>query len=269
MNDCDSLDDAEILATLTQIKGIGRWTVEMFLIFNLGRQDVLPVHDLGVRRGFQVACRKRNMPSPEQLEKYGFRWAPHRSLAARYLWRAADSAENPNWQAKSNSFNRRLQSRIFQRDGFQRTVGRSLRGKHTLHQIYPSRIPLPEVAVPSTLQCRRQLYPLRRVQFRDATDGQMRLEGPVFASETECQKTGLDGFLQVLHRLQITRQSCPEDAGPARIWETSQSRHANVAPLVSPASGCKRGFDFGDAGRLDCSQEMHREMDLIGQCQAN
>ena len=97
VNDCDSLNDEEIIARLTQIKGIGRWTVEMFLIFNLGRPDVLPVHDLGVRRGFQMAYRKRKMPAPEQLQKHGIRWAPHRTLAARYLSRAADSAENPNW----------------------------------------------------------------------------------------------------------------------------------------------------------------------------
>ena len=97
VKDCDSLNDGEIIARLTEIKGIGRWTVEMFLIFNLGRPDVLPVHDLGIRRGFQVACRKRAMPTPEQLDKHGVRWAPHRTLAARYLWRAADSAENPNW----------------------------------------------------------------------------------------------------------------------------------------------------------------------------
>ena len=97
VSDCDCLTDEEIIARLTEIKGIGRWTVEMFLIFNLGRQDVLPVNDLGVRRGFQVAYKKRNPPTPEQLDKYGKCWAPHRSLAARYLWRAADSAENLNW----------------------------------------------------------------------------------------------------------------------------------------------------------------------------
>ena len=97
VSDCDSLTDEEIIATLTEIKGIGRWTVEMFLIFNLGRPDVLPVHDLGVRRGFQIAYRKRSMPTPEQLAKHGLRWSPHRTSAARYLWRAADSAVNPNW----------------------------------------------------------------------------------------------------------------------------------------------------------------------------
>jgi 3-methyladenine DNA glycosylase/8-oxoguanine DNA glycosylase len=95
--DCELLNDDEIIARLTEIKGIGRWTVEMFLIFNLGRPDVLPVHDLGVRRGFQVAYRKRSLPTPEQLAKHGVRWSPHRTHAARYLWRAADSAANPNW----------------------------------------------------------------------------------------------------------------------------------------------------------------------------
>jgi DNA-3-methyladenine glycosylase II len=96
VSDCDSLADDQIIATLTEIKGIGRWTVEMFLIFNLGRPDVLPAHDLGVRRGFQVAHRKRSMPTPEQLAKHGERWSPHRTHAARYLWRAADSAFNPD-----------------------------------------------------------------------------------------------------------------------------------------------------------------------------
>ena len=87
VNDCDSLKDEEIIAKFTKIKGIGRWTVEMFLIFNLGRPDVLPVYDLGVRRGFQIAHKKRNLPTPEQLAKHGVRWAPHRTMAARYLWR--------------------------------------------------------------------------------------------------------------------------------------------------------------------------------------
>jgi len=96
VSDCDPQNDEDIIATLTEIKGIGRWTVEMFLIFNLGRPDVLPVHDLGVRRGFQIAYRKRALPTPEQLTKHGRRWAPHRTHAARYLWRAADSTPDPN-----------------------------------------------------------------------------------------------------------------------------------------------------------------------------
>jgi 3-methyladenine DNA glycosylase/8-oxoguanine DNA glycosylase len=90
LEECDGLTDAEIIARLTGLKGVGRWTVEMFLIFNLARPDVLPVHDLGVRRGFQIAYGKRKMPEPEQLEKFGQRWKPYRTSAARYLWRAVD-----------------------------------------------------------------------------------------------------------------------------------------------------------------------------------
>jgi DNA-3-methyladenine glycosylase II len=91
LHECDKLGDAEIVQRLTEIKGVGRWTVEMFLIFNLGRLDVLPVHDLGVRRGFQIAYRKRKLPAPEQLERFGEKWKPYRTFAARYLWRAVDS----------------------------------------------------------------------------------------------------------------------------------------------------------------------------------
>lgn len=91
LKDCEGLDDEEIIAKLTEIKGVGRWTVEMFLIFNLGRPDVLPVLDLGVRRGFQLSHKKRSLPTPEQLARHGTRWSPHRTHAARYLWRAADS----------------------------------------------------------------------------------------------------------------------------------------------------------------------------------
>ena len=87
---CKTMTDAEIIEQVTNIKGIGRWTAEMLLISNLGRKDVLPVHDLGVRRGFQMAYQKRKMPSPEHLHKHGLRWSPYRTMAARYLWRAAD-----------------------------------------------------------------------------------------------------------------------------------------------------------------------------------
>jgi 3-methyladenine DNA glycosylase/8-oxoguanine DNA glycosylase len=91
LKECDKLTDAEIVQRLTEMKGVGRWTAEMFLIFNLGRLDVLPVHDLGVRRGFQIAYGKRKMPEPEQLERFGEKWRPYRTVAARYLWRSVDS----------------------------------------------------------------------------------------------------------------------------------------------------------------------------------
>lgn len=91
--ECNRLTDEEILDRLVTIKGVGRWTAEMFLIFNLGRPDVLPVHDLGVRRGFQIAYRKRKMPEPDALDRFGARWKPHRTAAAWYLWRAVDSPQ--------------------------------------------------------------------------------------------------------------------------------------------------------------------------------
>jgi DNA-3-methyladenine glycosylase II len=97
LDECDRMTDSEIIERLTCIKGVGLWTAEMLLIFNLGRPDVLPVRDLGVRKGFQFAYRKRKLPEPEQLARYGARWAPHRTAAAWYLWRAADFLGEEGW----------------------------------------------------------------------------------------------------------------------------------------------------------------------------
>jgi DNA-3-methyladenine glycosylase II len=85
------LDDDAIVERLTAVRGIGRWTVEMFLIFGLGRPDVLPVDDFGVRKGFQIAFRKRKQPTPKALMAWGERWRPYRSVASWYLWRAAET----------------------------------------------------------------------------------------------------------------------------------------------------------------------------------
>lgn len=86
----DPLADDAIIARLTTVRGIGRWTVEMMLMFQLGRPDVLPVDDFGVRNGFRLAYGLRRMPAPRALAAYGARWAPHRTAAAWYLWRAVD-----------------------------------------------------------------------------------------------------------------------------------------------------------------------------------
>ncbi len=83
------LADEAIIERLTSIRGVGRWTVEMLLIFTLGRLDVLPVDDYGVRSGFDRMARRREPVKPKQLAKIGERWAPYRSVAAWYLWRAA------------------------------------------------------------------------------------------------------------------------------------------------------------------------------------
>jgi DNA-3-methyladenine glycosylase II len=85
-----TLADDEIVERLTQVRGIGRWTVEMMLMSRLGRPDVLPIDDFGVRNGFRLAYGLRGMPTPRALAEFGARWAPYRSVAAWYLWRAVD-----------------------------------------------------------------------------------------------------------------------------------------------------------------------------------
>jgi DNA-3-methyladenine glycosylase II len=84
------LSDEAIIERLVQVRGVGRWTVEMFLMFTLGRPDVLPVDDYGVRSGFRIAYGVEDLPRPRELAEIGLRWAPYRSAAAWYLWRAVD-----------------------------------------------------------------------------------------------------------------------------------------------------------------------------------
>ncbi len=86
------LEDEALIERLTQVRGIGRWTVEMLLMHRLGRPDILPVDDYGIRKGFAQAFKKRAMPAPKALAKYGARWMPYRTVASWYLWRAAERA---------------------------------------------------------------------------------------------------------------------------------------------------------------------------------
>lgn len=86
------LSDEELVERLDSVRGIGAWTVEMFLIFRLGRPDVLPVHDLGVKKGWSVAYGKKHMPTPKELLKFGERWRPYRTVASWYMWRAFEKA---------------------------------------------------------------------------------------------------------------------------------------------------------------------------------
>jgi len=89
------MTDEEIIARLITVRGIGRWTVEMLLLFDLGRPDVWPVHDYGVRKGFAKAFGRRKLPTPKQLMKLGDKWRPYRSVAAWYFWRALDTRPTP------------------------------------------------------------------------------------------------------------------------------------------------------------------------------
>ena len=84
----DAMTDDEVIAALTQVKGIGRWTAEMFLMFRLHRPDVLPVDDLGIVKAVQKAYKLRKTPSPDRLHQIGDAWRPYRSVACWYLWRS-------------------------------------------------------------------------------------------------------------------------------------------------------------------------------------
>lgn len=86
-----TLADDAVIAALTQIKGVGRWTAQMFLMFRLGRPDVLPADDLGIRKAVMTAYRMRAMPDPARVAKVGAKWAPHRTIACWYLWRSLDN----------------------------------------------------------------------------------------------------------------------------------------------------------------------------------
>lgn len=86
------LSDQELIDRLDSVRGIGAWTVEMFLIFRLGRPDVLPIHDLGVKKGWCVAYGRKHIPKPKELLKFGERWRPYRTIASWYMWRAFERA---------------------------------------------------------------------------------------------------------------------------------------------------------------------------------
>ena len=84
------MDDAQVIECLTKVRGIGPWSVEMILIFRLGRPDVLPVSDYGVRKGFAKIYDRKDLPTPAEMIARAERWRPYRSVATWYLWRALD-----------------------------------------------------------------------------------------------------------------------------------------------------------------------------------
>lgn len=92
LEQASKLSDEELVERLISVRGIGAWTVEMFLIFRLGRPDVLPIHDLGVKKGWSVTYGKKHMPKPKELLAFGERWRPYRTVASWYMWRAFERA---------------------------------------------------------------------------------------------------------------------------------------------------------------------------------
>ena len=84
------MSEEEIHERLTRVRGIGEWSVQMFLMSRLGRADVLPIHDLGIRKGFQIVYGHDDVPKPQVILEFGERWRPYSSIASWYLWRAAD-----------------------------------------------------------------------------------------------------------------------------------------------------------------------------------
>ena len=89
----ETMSDDDLIAHLVQVKGIGRWTAQMFLMFRLGRIDVLPELDLGIQNAIQRAYRKRKRPTPKQVKKIGAKWTPHSTVACWYLWRSLDNGD--------------------------------------------------------------------------------------------------------------------------------------------------------------------------------
>ena len=93
LDELDSLPDEEVITRLTRVKGFGRWTAEMFLMFRLHRPDVLPVVDLGINKAVQQLYKLRKPPNPERLMRLGEAWRPYRSVACWYLWQSLAKAE--------------------------------------------------------------------------------------------------------------------------------------------------------------------------------
>ena len=89
----ETMSDDDLIEHLVQVKGIGRWTAQMFLMFRLGRRDVLPELDLGIQNAIKRAYRMRKRPTPKQVKRIGAKWAPHSSVACWYLWRSLDNGD--------------------------------------------------------------------------------------------------------------------------------------------------------------------------------
>lgn len=93
LDEIHAMDDDDLIAHLVQVKGIGKWTAQMFLMFRLGRPDVLPDLDLGIQNAIKRAYRMRKRPTPKKVQQLGAKWSPHSSVACWYLWRSLDNGD--------------------------------------------------------------------------------------------------------------------------------------------------------------------------------
>lgn len=107
LDDLERMEDEQVIEALTKIKGIGRWSAEMFLMFRLHRPDVLPLGDLGITNAVMKVYRMRKKPTPERLRRLGEAWRPYRSVASWYLWRSLGSAPGQPLPAAAQSANAR------------------------------------------------------------------------------------------------------------------------------------------------------------------
>src|SRR5579862_6969198 len=117
-----AMSDEELVKRLVSVRGIGAWTVEMFLIFRLGRPDVLPIHDYGVQKGFAITYGKRKIPKPKELAKFGERWRPYRTVASWYMWRAVDHAPAAARKIKKVPAKKRIVIKIKKRVSLKRSA---------------------------------------------------------------------------------------------------------------------------------------------------
>lgn len=112
MEEALKMSDEELVERLVSVRGVGAWTVEMFLIFRLGRPDVLPVHDLAVKKGWCITYGKKRMPRSKDLLAFGERWRPYRTLASWYMWRAFERAGHKATNKISNPLVRKKRAKV-------------------------------------------------------------------------------------------------------------------------------------------------------------
>src|SRR5271157_2504809 len=127
------MSDEELIERLDTVRGVGRWTVEMLLLFRLGRTDVLPVDDYGVRKGFARMHKLAELPKPKELMAYGERWRPYRSVASWYMWRAAEMKDLPmaGEQSKKEISSKPRKSAPGGRGKQKKARGAAVRGRHS------------------------------------------------------------------------------------------------------------------------------------------